>query len=299
MRSNQLHVALPDGRVLKSVANLLERGGIGLHFGHDELMLLPRVSGIERVIFYVLRPRDAAELLRQEKLDAAFIGSDLLVEAGAVNDVTCLIDTQLHPVRLCFAAPHSSADAVQQAVTNKRAMTVATKYPVRVREWAESLRYSALTVFPVGGKVEAFAGRFTDAIVDIVDSGRTLAANGLKELETIGSSTTQFVCRNGIVPGSDKAALVERIRYSLEAVLRAQGRALLRINVDEAHRHDVEQILRPYALESVNRLEGTNGTSTLQIACGRDKLNALITAARAAGGSGEAVEPVEWLGRGH
>ena len=76
----------------------------------------------------------------------------------------------------------------------KRPLLIATEYPRIAEKWAYSKNLSH-TILMTYGSTEAFAGGIADIIVDCVDTGQTLKANGIQIVDTIMHSSPGVYCR--------------------------------------------------------------------------------------------------------
>jgi ATP phosphoribosyltransferase len=93
-----------------------------------------------------------------------------------------------------------------------------------------------------------------DAIVDLVETGSTLAANRLRILDEIGSYETVLVQN----PSSQHPGLCDRVVRRLEGVVIARAYSLLEYNVPAAKLAEAEKITPGYNSPTVNRLEDEN-----------------------------------------
>jgi len=290
--SQPIIIALPSGRIQDAIVDLLKGAGIGLNFGHDKRSLFPSSSPAECGFqFIVLRPQDATGMLERGDICAAFLGADMVEEYQVEKYGSVQLDTGLSTVKLAAAVPHDRLQAIKESLQRGETVRVATKYPRCTTNWAKS-RDFAVDIFPVCGSVEAFTRLGYDMIVDVVDSGQTLAANSLEIIESIKDTSTCLAVGHAC---KDEARL-QSLLYSLKAVLRARGRFLLDVNVESSKREAVLAVLEPEALSSVNEVPAANGSITFHLAVRRERLFDAIRRAREAGATGELVQPVLFLG---
>ncbi len=90
-----------------------------------------------------------------------------------------------------------------------------------------------------------------DAIVDLVETGSTLAANRLRILDEIGQYETVLVQN----PATKQAALCDRVVRRLEGVVIARSYSLLEYNVPQAKLAAAEKITPGFESPTINRLE--------------------------------------------
>jgi ATP phosphoribosyltransferase len=141
-------------------------------------LLIP--SSDPSIDFLVVKPGDVPVYVESGAADLGVTGTDVLRESGA--DVLEPLELQFGFCRLVVAAPaHTSYPALGGGVTAR----VATKYP-RLAQSHFAAAGRPVDIIQVGGSVEvAPLLNLSHWIVDLVDTGNTLRANGLVERETI------------------------------------------------------------------------------------------------------------------
>lgn len=199
-----LTLALPKGRVMQDALHVLRDAGLRLQLSADERAL--RFDAGDAVLI-VMRNPDVPTYVELGVADAGVVGKDVLAEAGS---------TLYEPVDLRFAACRLSLIRPRGASGPLR--RVASKYP---RLAAEYLRRqgSSAEVTRLAGNVElACLSGLADAVVDVVQTGATLLANDLEEVDVLLRSTARFVV--------NRAALrlkAERLRPLIAALRDVSG----------------------------------------------------------------------------
>lgn len=203
-----LTFALPKGRVLGEALAALRSAGLRLELSADERAL--RHDGPDGSVL-VMRNADVPTYVELGVADAGVVGRDVLLEAGS----------RLYaPVDLGFAACRLSL--IQPVGASTPVRRVASKYP---RVTAEYLRRmgSPAEVVELAGNVElACLSGLADAVVDVVQTGATLRANDLEEVDVIARSSARLVV--------NRAALklkTERLRPLIQALRDVSGNARL------------------------------------------------------------------------
>ncbi|MBS2024685.1 MAG: ATP phosphoribosyltransferase [Deltaproteobacteria bacterium] len=186
-----LTIALPKGRLqTPALARFAKAGAVPEEEpGSSRKLIVPSTNGAAR--FLVLKDGDVPMYVERGAADLGVCGLDQLLESGA--DVLTPIDFGFGQCRLCLAAPKASLipregtqsdEPAWRALIDSpppgRSLRVATKYP-RIALRAFEKRGVPVELLPLSGSVElaAVAG-LADAIVDLVESGRTLRENGLE-----------------------------------------------------------------------------------------------------------------------
>jgi ATP phosphoribosyltransferase len=178
-----LTVALSKGKLLGGSAALFRRAG--LPFPEDEGRRL--VVDMDGLRFLFVKDMDVPTYVEYGVADCGVAGRDVLLEAG--SDVYEPLDLGFGRCRLVVARRRDDVGDYRRHST----VRVATKYPrVASRHFLE--RGLSVEVVKLQGSVEIAPGLgLADCIVDVVETGRTLEANGLVPVEEVASSTARFV----------------------------------------------------------------------------------------------------------
>ena len=81
------------------------------------------------------------------------------------------------------------------------------------------------------GATEVKPPRLADAIVEITETGSSLRANKLKIIDTLCTSTTRFIANKKAMECPFKKKKIERIAMLLQAVLLAEGKVGIMLNI--------------------------------------------------------------------
>ncbi|MDI7274517.1 MAG: ATP phosphoribosyltransferase [Anaerolineae bacterium] len=178
-----LRVALPKGRLYEPSVALFARLGCRAAADLASSRRLLREDAEAGFGFVLVKPMDVPIYVEYGAADLGIVGQDALRELG--RDVYEPIRLGFGRCRLVVAAPASLA---AEDWARRPVVRVATRYPRLARQHFLA-RGLSVEIVALAGSVElAPQAGLADLIVDVVDSGRTLAANGLREIETILSS---------------------------------------------------------------------------------------------------------------
>lgn len=179
---SRLLVALPTGRLFRAAEPVLRQAGIPLPppDGGDRSL---RVEGPDTVVLFV-KDRDVPVYVEHGAADLGVVGRDVLEEQPA--RLYAPLDLGVGRCRMVLARP------VDRPLPEPP-FRIATKYPEAARRHFLR-RGTAADLIRLSGAVEiAPALDLADGIVDLVETGSTLAANGLVEEETLFESTARVV----------------------------------------------------------------------------------------------------------
>ncbi len=178
--------ALAKGRLAEQAFGLLEQLGIDCSEPRNpgrQLVLWDRKSNVR---FILVKPSDVPTYVDHGVADIGVVGKDTLLEAG--RPLYEVLDLGFGKCRLCIAGyaeqPHSATRAT---------LRVATKYPNVARSYYDG-KGQTIEIIELHGSVELgpVIG-LSDVILDIVESGSTLKANGLTVLETVCDCSARLV----------------------------------------------------------------------------------------------------------
>lgn len=167
-----LTIALAKGRTVDDVLPLMKHAGISIPDSLDDsrALVFHQMSPIFGELRYLLaKPADVPTYVTYGVADLGVVGKDILLESD--KDVYELLDLEAAACRLCVAG--------RPVDQNRRPARVATKYPRLADAYFRQLGQAVETV-PLGGSIELAAViGLADRVFDLVQSGSTLAANGL------------------------------------------------------------------------------------------------------------------------
>jgi len=183
-----LTLALPKGRLLRPALDLLRRAGLeGLPADDTRRLIFGDAARGLRVL--VLKPVDVPTYVEYGAADLGIVGKDVLAEQEP--DVYEPLDLGFGHCRLVVAEPKALRE--RDDPTKWSWVRVATKYPNLTRRYF-SERGIQVEVVRLDGSIElAPLVGLAERIVDLVQSGETLRANGLVEVAEIMRSTARLV----------------------------------------------------------------------------------------------------------
>lgn len=203
-----IRIALAKGRLYDPAVACFAKAGIAIDSDPGRRLLIP--SSDPAIEFLVVKPADVAVYVESGAADLGVTGSDVLRESDA--DVLEPLELGFGFCRLVVANPES---APWPDLPGGKTARVATKYPrLAWRHFAEAGR--PVEIIAVNGSVEvAPLLGLAHWIVDLVDTGNTLRANGLKERETI--------LQVGAVLVANRASQKLKLEEYLEVMRKLQG----------------------------------------------------------------------------
>ena len=175
--SQMINVALPKGRLGDQVYDMFEEAGYECPEIKEDSRKLFFENKEKGIRFFWVKPSDVAVYVGRGAADIGMAGKDILLEHQP--DVYELLDLNLGVCRMMVAAPESFRDNPDLT------LRVATKFPnIAARYYAGKSR--DIDIIELHGSIElAPLLGLSDVIVDIVETGNTLKANGLVQIDEV------------------------------------------------------------------------------------------------------------------
>ncbi len=245
--TDNLRIGVPSkGRLAEIAEGLLKEAG--LNFRRSERTLFARCKELPIEITF-LRTDDIPVLCAEGAIDMGIVGSDLVSETGA--EVLTRLKLGVGNCRLAVCVPE--AGKVQHA-KDLHDVRIATSFPNITRKYLKQHGAEAHMVTLTGSVEIMITLGVADAIVDLVETGSTLAANQLRILDEIGRYETILVQNQS----RRHAELADRVVRRLEGVVIARSYSLLEYNVPRSKLPEAEKVTPGFNSPTVSALEDPN-----------------------------------------
>lgn len=287
----RLRIAIQkSGRLSKPSHALLDRCGLEFRADNERLF---RFADNMAVDLLLVRDDDVPDLIEKGVCDTGIIGRNVLAERalglGPDNALRELRPLGFGACRLSVAGP---ADRIWQDVRQAEGLRIATSHPNLLRDWL--LRNGVRAdIVALSGSVEIAPRLGTaDLVCDVVSTGATLAANGLKEFSCVLESEAVLVGRSE-PPTGERGELLRLLLRRLDAVLVAPGLRLLILQAPRRILADLLGLLPEVSAPVVTSIEGEPEDVSVQCLC-RDQISwHTLEIMQRAGARGMLVLPVE------
>jgi ATP phosphoribosyltransferase len=242
--SSNLRIGIPSkGRLSEQAIELLNQAGLDFRRQERTLFALVKQLPID-VIF--LRTDDIPILCSEGAIDIGITGSDLVEESRAEVDIRMALG--VGRCRLSLCVPDSSGIVSAEQLEGKR---LATSFPNVTRKYLTEHGVQSHLV-ELSGSVEIMISLgVADAIVDLVETGSTLAANRLRVMADIGSYETVLIQNRR----QRQPEMAQRVIRRLEGVVIARDYSLLEYNIPRSRLEEAETITPGFNSPTVNALE--------------------------------------------
>ena len=183
--NNVLTIALSKGRIFKETLPLLLQAGIEPLDDPENSRKLILDTNRDDVKLVIIRATDVPTYVEYGAADVGVAGKDVLLEHGG-SGLYEPLDLGIAKCRLMVAGPENS-------VADNRRLRIATKYVQSTRRYYADRREQVEIIKLYGSMELAPLVGLADLIVDVVDTGNTLKANGLVPLEHIADISSRLV----------------------------------------------------------------------------------------------------------
>jgi len=276
-----LKMVLPKGRQFDKITGLL--GDIGTTIAGSERNYRPKSSD-PNLDIKLLKSKNIPQLVAMGQHDCGFAGLDWIQEQSA--DVVSLLDLGLDPVRIVVCIPEDW----DWQETRQRKLIAVSEYKNLTTDYLQQQRidYTFLLSY---GATEVFPPEDADLVVDNTSTGSTLQANRLKIVDTIMTSTTQFIAHKTALKIPEKASALENMVLLFEGVLEGRKRVLLEMNCPADRIDALVNMLPAMKSPTVSKLYREEGFS-VKAAVPRKQVAQLIPKLRQGGATDILETPI-------
>ena len=276
-----LRLGLPKGSLEETTVDMFNRAGYKIDI--QSRSYYPSINDKE-IECVLIRAQEMARYVGEGLLDCGLTGYDWVVESGAdVVEIAELVYGKVGraPLRWVLAVPNDSPINGPKDLEGKR---IATEAVGMTQRYLDKHGVHASVEFSWGA-TEVKPPHLADAIVEITETGSSLRANNLRIVDTICETTTRFIANKDAAADPFKRAKMDKIVLLLKAVLAAESRVGLMINVHKDKLQDVLKILPALNKPTIAHLSDENWFS-LTTVIDKDVARDIVPAIIAAGGEG-------------
>jgi ATP phosphoribosyltransferase len=286
----RLHIALQkSGRLSDSSRELLREAGFRIQSGKNSLTA--RVENFPAELMFV-RDDDIPTFVSDGVCEFGIVGQNVLEEFASERlDRGCDVLAELGFGRcsLKIAAPESAAYTGPRSLAGQR---IATSYPGLVGRFLKENGIEA-TVITMNGAVElAPRLQIANFICDLVSTGATLEANGLKALDTVLDSQAVLV-RTRKPMDEGRAEIAVGLMSRIEGVLATKESKYIMLNATEESLERISAILPGAEAPTIVPLHGRPGHFAVHAVCQESVFWETLQKLKAAGASAILVVPIE------
>ncbi|MBR2365199.1 MAG: ATP phosphoribosyltransferase [Lentisphaeria bacterium] len=223
----KLMLGFPKGSLEQSTVDMFAKAGYKVSISSRSYY--PTIDDPE-IECMLIRAQEMSKYVEEGILDCGLTGYDWIQENGSdVYEAAELVYGKVgrNPLRWVLAVPEDSPIQCAKDLEGKR---ISTEAVGMTKRYLAKHGVNATVDFSWGA-TEVKPPRFADAIVEITETGSSLRANKLRIVDTLCISTTRFIANKQAMQDPEKKRKIENIALLLKAVLTAEGKYGLMLNV--------------------------------------------------------------------
>jgi ATP phosphoribosyltransferase len=231
---NIITIGIPKGSLEESTLSLFSKAGFSFTGSGGSLWLTSNDPELKPVL---LRPQEIPVYVANGSLDCGLAGLDWIIENNSNEQVRILADLcyskqTFRKIRWVLAVANDSPyQTVEDLKKLSSPLRISTELQNITRDWFAERGIIPEISFSWGA-TEAKVPVFADAIVDATETGTSLRENGLRIIDTLFVSTTQFFANKKIYKEDEwKRAKLDGIALLLKSCLAAATKVSIHVHV--------------------------------------------------------------------
>ena len=244
MQNTRLRIAIQKkGRLSKECQLLLKKCGVKFNIAGERLVVHSENMPIDLLL---VRDDDIPGLIMDGVVDLGFIGENELEEVRLDRKVSgepCVFNALR---RLDFGGCRLSIaidkDRTYNGPQDLSGMRIASSYPHLLKSYMDEQGINFSTCMLTGSVEVAPRAGLADAIADLVSTGATLEANGLKEVEVIFRSKATLIQRTGDF-SSEQNSLIEKLLTRMQGVIQAKESKYIMLHAPSDKLEEIKKLL--------------------------------------------------------
>jgi len=282
-----------SGRLTDHSLDLLVRCGLKYTRGRDQLIGYGENMPVDLLF---VRDDDIPSLVRDDVCDLGIAGLNIIEEKrlefladGITDPFTRVRSLDYGHCRLAFGYPETGKI---QNIESLEGSTIATSYPFIVRDFLTRKNVTAGVVeFSGAVEIAPSLGR-ADVICDLVSTGTTMAANKIREGETILESEC-ILLKTPVAISAEKTEWVDRLLQRIEGVMQVRESKYIMMHAPKSALPDIKALLPGAESPTVLPLDGVDDKVAIHVVCRENIFWETLEALKGVGASSILVVPVE------
>lgn len=289
--NERLRIAIQkSGRLSEGSFELLKNCGLKISRGKDKLYGRVREMPIDVML---LRDDDIPEFVADDACDIGIVGGNVFEEERLAGQhetpAEPVMDLGFARCRLMIAGPKEWDYQGTAILEGKR---IATSYPGLTGEWLKRERIAARPVMMKGSVEVAPRLKVADAVCDIVSTGATLDANGLKPVATVFESEAMLI-RNRNKFSSEKQAIFDALLKRIRGVITSRDAKYVMMNAPRSAIPAITEYLPGADAPTILELAGSPDKVAIHAVCRESVFWDQLEELKKLGASAILVLPIE------
>ncbi len=236
----QLKLGIPKGSLQNATISLFKRSGWKIDVNGRSYF--PEIDD-DSIECAICRAQEMSRYVESGTLDAGLTGSDWIAENNSdVKVVADLIYSKIssRPARWVVAVPFDSPVKKLEDLKGKKIATELVRF---TKNYFSERNIEVMVEFSWGATEAKVVSGLTDAIVEVMETGSTIRAHGLRIIHELMKTNTQLIVNHNAWKDSEKREKIEQIALLLKGALLAEKLVGLKMNVSEIHLEKVVSLL--------------------------------------------------------
>lgn len=289
MQAQRLHIAVQkSGRLAERSLDLIRSAGYHLTKSASDLAYSAENAPID---LWCLRDDDIPTFVADGVADLGIVGRNVLAEraAGGGNGLHEVMALGFGRCRLSIATPVGFDYRGSRSLSGLR---IATTYPNLLKRFLADEGVDAGIVTMRGAVEVAPRLKLADAICDLVSTGATLEANGLRE-QTIVLESEAVLVRSSRGASSGLGSVIDSVTSRFRGVAASRDAKYVMMNAPRSALRRITEILPGAGAPTVMELAGRDDLVAVHAVCQESVFWETLEALRAVGASAILVLPIE------
>ena len=289
MTEPRLRIAVQkSGRLADRSLELISGAGLRVMKGANELLY--RVEN-QPIDLLRVRDDDIPTFVADNVAELGIVGYNVLAEHFPDRDLESMIVTRLGfgSCTLKIAVPNDVDYTGPQWLNGKR---IASSYPNILGKWLKTHGVEAEVVEMRGAVEVAPRMKIAHAICDLVSTGATLEANGMKATDLVLKSEAVLI-KAPHAPAPELAHIFDMVLRRFDGVVASTGAKYVMLNAPKAHLEEISKLIPGADSPTIMQLAGRDDTVAVHAVCQENVFWETLDKLKAAGASAILVLPIE------
>lgn len=281
---SKLKLGLPKGSLEEATIKLFDAAGWKIH--KHSRNYFPEINDPD-ISLSLARAQELGGYVARGVLDAGITGIDWIEEGGHTDQVIQLAElvyskNSTAPCRWVLAV---AGDSPYQRPEDLRGKRIATELQAVTRNYFEKMGVPVEIFYSYGATEAKVVEGLADGIVEVTETGATIAAHGLRIIDEVMISSPVIIANPAAWENPRKREKLEQIALLLEGALRARNLVALKMNAPAANLDTIIEMLPSLNSPTISPLRNPAWLS-LETVVNTDLVRDLIPRLRAAGAEG-------------
>lgn len=277
-----INFVIPKGSLEAQTLTLLEKSDLPLKRASDRdyngKILDPRIGRVK-----ILRPQEISRYVEEGYFDLGITGLDWVEENQSkvviISSLTYAKGGVGSMVKIVLGVDKNlNITSPKQLKPN---LKVSTEYPNLTKRYFAKIGLPVI-IYLSYGATEAKVPDIVDAVVDVTETGTTLAKNGIQIVDVLLESPAVLIANKTSYRNPQKKKEIEEIKTLLLGVLEAEGKVLIKLNIQRAKLSQILQLIPAMKNPTISHLVNPDYVAVESV-ISKTEINLLIPQLKSAG----------------